>query len=212
MARSRITIASSVATTDEFLDLPWTCQGVYFQLAFCADNDGAIDGINRHLRGMGVSRSEIQPLFEQKYLIDIDGVVFIRHWWVNNIYDKYNYHQGQHKEQAQAIFRGKKDPYELPDFEQTSDSLQAVKIGNDTSAKVTGKDTDIISLNFENEKDSEKTSDSLSESGPPLAPCPTCGQKWLIGRSGHEWHGHCDECDEDFFINADGEPGILNAS
>lgn len=86
MASKRM-IAKIVVRSDAFLNLPFSTQALYTQLAIEADDYGMLGNGNTIKRMIGASDNDLQALIDKNYLIsfnDNNEVVAITHWNVNN--------------------------------------------------------------------------------------------------------------------------------
>lgn len=84
MAERRM-ISASVIQSDDFLDLSFEAQALYFQLIMSADNFGFVSGVKRLVRGVGVSENALEALKNERFILAFDsGVIVISHWFVAN--------------------------------------------------------------------------------------------------------------------------------
>ena len=134
--RQRTCFASAVVCDDGFRDLPEGARLLYYELGFNADSDGAIDGIRGVARMARATMDDIDALTDSGYLLWVDGVPFIKHWWVNNNRDRCNYRPGGHPDQLAKLIDEQKKPYALKDLRQTDESLTSgVKQNKDKATK-----------------------------------------------------------------------------
>ena len=82
--KSKTVINSSVVETDAFLSLPLTAQGLYMHLNLYCDSMGAVDSITIPKRVCGASDNDVAALRAGGWIIEVDGVTFIRDWLVHN--------------------------------------------------------------------------------------------------------------------------------
>ena len=76
----------SIIQSDQFCDLPFSAQALYFHLNLYADDDGFINNSNLIKRMIGASDEDIRNLIEKGYLITFEsGVVVIAHWLQHNL-------------------------------------------------------------------------------------------------------------------------------
>lgn len=170
MPRQRACFASAVCCTDEFADLPPTAQALYFQLGFNADNDGAVDGIQRTARAAGFGPEDVRTLYDARLLIDAGSVPFIAHWHVNNKTDNSNYRPGSHAHVlGTALELGEDRVYRASDNNQTDDSLASVANESKSDSKSKRTESKESELNEIREKGVMKTPAA------PTASCPSCG-------------------------------------
>ena len=84
-----------VVRSEEFLNLPVTCQLLYFHFSMVADDDGFVMNVGRELRFLGFGGKGDLEMLAQKSFIDFtqDGkLIFIVDWLKNNTLrsDRYN--------------------------------------------------------------------------------------------------------------------------
>ena len=83
MAQRRM-FSSQIVTSDEFLEMPLSSQGLYFHLGMSADDDGFVTP-RKILRMVGASEDDFKLLVYKKFLIPFEnGVIVITHWKQNN--------------------------------------------------------------------------------------------------------------------------------
>ncbi len=162
MARLRTCYASTVVCSDEFQELPPSAQLLYFFLGFEADADGALDGVKMTLRKYGASMEDLTALRDAGYLLDVDGVLFIRAWWLNNNKDSYHYHPGLHATERAKLTVDDDRYYclreQAGDYPESASSLPVepnIRVSNQIRANV--------------------SRDDLNQSDLRKARCPNCG-------------------------------------
>lgn len=197
MSRKRACFASSVCCSDAFSDLSAEAQALYLQLGFCADADGAVDGIRKAVRASGFGTEALGELYGAGFLLDADGVPFVAHWHVNNRIDRLNYRPGDHANLVgTVVYLGEDRVYRLSGGYQADDSLMSD--ANISKSKLTEEKASEINPSQSNESEG-KAHATLT------APCPSCGiqcaayvdpLKQIISRCPE--HG-------DFIITEDGE-------
>ena len=84
MAERRM-MAKSIIETDMFLDMPTSCQCLYFHLLLRADDDGFISNPKSIVRTLSASADDLKLLIAKQYLISFEsGVVVIKDWKIHN--------------------------------------------------------------------------------------------------------------------------------
>lgn len=197
MGRSRVCFASSVISSDEFLELPPMAQAVYFQLAVDADNDGAVDGFKRKIRSYGATDEDAQALIDAGYLLEVNGVFFITHWRVNNRTDNKNYREGGHPRELALINCGENHPYTWDSSYQSDISLIS-----DANIKETNTDQTETNGDKTNEIESypiKRKTNAYTDGD--FVPCPVCGthSRLLQGVC------YCEQCMCRYIVTPDGE-------
>ena len=83
MAQRRM-FSAQIVTSDEFLEMPLSSQGLYFHLGMSADDDGFVTP-RKILRMIGASEDDFKLLVYKKFVIPFEnGVIVITHWKQNN--------------------------------------------------------------------------------------------------------------------------------
>ena len=78
-------MAKSIIETDMFLDMPTSCQCLYFHLLLRADDDGFISNPKSIVRTLSASADDLKLLIAKQYLISFEsGVVVIKDWKIHN--------------------------------------------------------------------------------------------------------------------------------
>lgn len=190
MGKSRTMIAACVCCSDEFLEMTPSAQALYLQLNLAADADGAIDGVNRVVRGAGFKPADLDELEVCGYVVRAPStaVPFVRHWWANNKKDAHNYRPGPHAAEAREFGMDDARTYvEPPDspWIRHPDGYQAdasrTSVHKRRERKINKEK--VIEENPNEEKPTEentregalKTRASRGEPNPQSAPCPECG-------------------------------------
>jgi hypothetical protein len=91
MANKRM-FSQNVIENDNFLELSFEQQCLYFHLCMAADDDGFVDSPKRIAKVIGSSQKSIDALEIAGYVISFDsGVVLMSHWNINNMIRKDRY-------------------------------------------------------------------------------------------------------------------------
>lgn len=91
MANKRM-FSQNVIENDNFLELSFEQQCLYFHLCMAADDDGFVDSPKRIAKVIGSSQKSIDALEMAGYVISFDsGVVLMSHWNINNMIRKDRY-------------------------------------------------------------------------------------------------------------------------
>ncbi|URZ87212.1 DnaD domain protein [Floricoccus penangensis] len=84
MAQRRM-FSKEITTSDKFVDMPQSCQLLYFHLGMEADDEGFIGNAKMLSRAYGSNNDDLNILFAKNFLIPFEtGVVVIKDWNVNN--------------------------------------------------------------------------------------------------------------------------------
>lgn len=79
--------SADVVQTDKFISMSDQAQLLYYKCCCDAGSLGQVVA-RRVCVGDGHPLEALDELYENGYLIDVDGMTFIRHMWVNNSYNK----------------------------------------------------------------------------------------------------------------------------
>lgn len=109
--KSKTVINSSVVETDAFLSLPLTAQGLYMHLNLYCDSMGAVDSITIPKRVCGASDNDVAALRAGGWIIEVDGVTFIRDWLVHNTVREKDRHSKHAKMMEAALIIEEGQPY-----------------------------------------------------------------------------------------------------
>lgn len=108
-----------VIDTDAFLDMPVSCQNLYFHLNARADDDGFVASPKKVVRALSASSDDLKVLIAKKFLIEFaDGVCVIKHWRVNNFIRKDIYRETQYLNLKQTLFIRPNGAYTTSDDER----------------------------------------------------------------------------------------------
>lgn len=122
MAERRM-FAKSIVECDDFLDLPFSVQALYFHLAMSADDDGLVNNPKTIIRMVGANNEDFKTLTDKKFIIPFEsGVIVIRHWKVHNYIQRDRY--------KPTVFTAEKAQLSLENNVYTL-CIQGVSIGKD---------------------------------------------------------------------------------
>ena len=76
--------SAQIVSSDSFLEMPISSQGLYFHLGMSADDDGFVTP-RKILRMIGASEDDLKILIVKGFVIPFEsGVVVVTHWKQNN--------------------------------------------------------------------------------------------------------------------------------
>lgn len=102
--RSRTGFAKSVVLSKDFLEMSVDAQLLYYTLCMRADDDGFVDNPKPIMSKISATETELSELVSKKYIIPFDdGVIAIRHWFVNNCIRKVTYTPSVHQDKKRVI-------------------------------------------------------------------------------------------------------------
>lgn len=93
-----------IVDSDAFLDLPLSAQALYFHLGMRADDDGAIANAKRVYSSIGANEKDLQLLLEKRFLLRVDGIIFIKHWKINNYISKDRYNPTAYQDEYKKLY------------------------------------------------------------------------------------------------------------
>jgi hypothetical protein len=103
MAERRM-FAKTIIDSDVFLDMPITCQCLYFHLGMRADDDGVVNNPKTIMRMIGCKDDDMNVLIAKKFVICLDKqVIIIKHWKINNYIQKDRYKPSKYIEEIEKL-------------------------------------------------------------------------------------------------------------
>ena len=88
MAQKRM-FDKTITNSDEFIEMPISCQVLYFHLSMNADDDGFINNWKSIMRMIGTKEDDLKVLIAKQFIIPFEsGVIVIKHWRINNFLRK----------------------------------------------------------------------------------------------------------------------------
>ena len=77
--------SQQIIDSDDYLDLPFSAQSLYFQLCMRADDDGLIDNVKKVMRITGCKDGDLKKLISSGFLLFLGGNVYaVTHWNIHN--------------------------------------------------------------------------------------------------------------------------------
>lgn len=104
MADKRM-FSRKLISSDAFLDMPISTQGLFFHLCMRADDDGFVDAPNRIARECQASKEDLQILIDKRYVLTFpdSNVIVIKHWRLHNSIPKDRYKPTLYAEEKAQI-------------------------------------------------------------------------------------------------------------
>ena len=95
-----------LVTSDAFLDMPLTAQGLFFHLCVRADDDGFVDCANKTIRECQASKEDLEILKEKHYVLTFpdSNVLVIKHWKIHNSIPKDRYKPTVYTEEKDMLY------------------------------------------------------------------------------------------------------------
>lgn len=103
MAEKRM-FSKKIVDSDAFLDVPLSAQALYFHLGMRADDDGAVANAKRICSYIGANTKDLKLLLEKRFLLEIDGIIFIKHWKINNYIAKDRYTPTSYQDEYSKLY------------------------------------------------------------------------------------------------------------
>lgn len=96
--------SKKIIDSDAFLDLPLSAQALYFHLGMRADDDGAVANAKRICSYVGANAKDLKSLLEKRFLLEVDGIVFVKHWKINNYIAKDRYTPTSYQDEYKKLY------------------------------------------------------------------------------------------------------------
>jgi hypothetical protein len=98
MADKRM-FTKEITESDDFLDLPHSARCLYYDLNLNADDDGFINSPNKVMRISGASKTDLEALINNRFVLSFPGnVICIKHWQMHNTLKKDRYKPTKYQE------------------------------------------------------------------------------------------------------------------
>lgn len=121
--RGKASFAERIVCSNEFLEMSGGAQLLYYTLGMHADDDGFVGSPKPIMRSISATKAELSELLQKKYIISFDdGVLAIRHWFVNNRIRKDTYIPSVHQDKKRLILATRKGK----EYQDPLDSLPQV--------------------------------------------------------------------------------------
>ena len=115
MAERRM-FAKTIVNSDAFTDMPLSAQALYLHIAIEADDWGFVNSPKAIRRSVGASEDDLRLLVAKRFLIAFDnGVVVVKHWWVNNYIKPDRRHQTKYQDELSMLFVDENKSYTFAD-------------------------------------------------------------------------------------------------
>lgn len=135
--RSRTAFAERVVCSTEFLGMSVRAQCLYFALCMRADDDGFVGSPKPVMQIISATETELSELVSKKYIISFDdGVIAIRHWFVNNCIRKVTYIPSIHQDKKRVILAAGKSKEYMDPLDNLPPVNGAGKVENEVSKEV----------------------------------------------------------------------------
>lgn len=103
MADKRM-FSKKMISSDAFLEMPLTAQGLFFHLAMRADDDGIVDSPRKIMRECKAKKRDLDILIQKRYVLAFpSGVILIKHWRIHNTIAKDRYVPSTYTEELSTV-------------------------------------------------------------------------------------------------------------
>lgn len=103
MADKRM-FSKKMISSDAFLEMPLTTQGLFFHLAMRADDDGIVDSPKKIMRECQAKKRDLDILVQKRYVLTFpSGVLLIKHWRIHNTIAKDRYVPSTYTEELSTV-------------------------------------------------------------------------------------------------------------
>lgn len=103
MADKRM-FSKRMISSDAFLEMPLTAQGLFFHLCMRADDEGIVDSPKKIMRECQAKQKDLDILIQKRYLLTFpSGVVLIKHWKIHNTIPKDRFVPSTYTEELSTV-------------------------------------------------------------------------------------------------------------
>lgn len=188
--RGKASFAERIVCSNEFLEMSSGAQLLYYTLGMHADDDGFVGSPKPIMRIISATETELSELVSKKYIIPFDdGVLAIRHWFVNNRIRKDTYIPSVHQDKKRVILAAGKSKEYMDPLDNLPPVNGADKVENEVSKEVPPRKK--VSPPLMVPSSSPPTTPvSLSPYNPPASQKDTPFQNARISSGGEESSGN----------------------
>lgn len=135
--RGKASFAGRIVCSNEFLEMSSGAQLLYYTLGMHADDDGFVGSPKPIMRIISATEAELSELVSKKYIISFDdGVLAIRHWFVNNRIRKDTYIPSVYQDKKRMILAAGKSKEYMDPLDNLPPVNGADKVENEVSKEV----------------------------------------------------------------------------
>lgn len=128
MAERRM-FTSKIVESDDFIEMPFSAQCLYFHLNMNADDDGFLNNAQKIRKSIEASQSDLDLLIEKRFILSFDNVIVIKGWRMNNQIRKDRYKPTQYTDLFQKL-KIKKDGSYTENLDDTTLETPSETLGN----------------------------------------------------------------------------------
>ena len=106
-------ISKEIFLSDTFVAMTPRSKALYAYLCLYADDDGCLDCVKTVLRLSGFKRSDLKPLIDKRYVLELEGdELLIKHWYKMNRIPPSKYKPSEYAQSIHARYAlGEDDCY-----------------------------------------------------------------------------------------------------
>lgn len=128
--------SKEITTSDVFVDMPISCQLLYFHLGMEADDDGFLGNARMLSRAYGMNTDDLRLLEAKGLVISFDnGVTVIKDWQINNQIRKDRHKPTIYKEEQATLLLDEKGSYTLKDNMATNRQPSDNQVGAEVATQ-----------------------------------------------------------------------------
>lgn len=208
MAREKTCFASSVCCSDNFYDLSFEAQALYYQMSFDADNEGIVNSARRVLRATGATVESLSELVSAGFLLEVSDAHVVAHWNVSNSLRWRDHAKSQRQDIAELLTVRNSKVYQVAQDTPRGTTGEPLGVTRGTPDEEKrreekrneekGSEQKRIEPNGKEEVQHESETE-LGEDRPFRARCPQCGAECVVCRERTAFRGWCHQCG-DFWI------------
>lgn len=133
MADKRM-FSKKMISSDAFLEMPLTAQGLFFHLAMRADDDGIVDSPRKIMRECQAKKRDLDILIQKRYVLAFpSGVILIKHWRIHNTIAKDRYVPSTYTEELSTVIL--KDNKSYTERKRNVGDMETDRIQNDSKTE-----------------------------------------------------------------------------
>ena len=143
MAERRM-FAKTIIDSDAFLEMPTSCQALYFHLSMRADDDGFVNNPKKIQRLVGSADDDLKILIAKRFIIPFEsGICVIKHWRMHNYIQADRYKETVYQDEKKMLAIKPNKSYTIvgnstmyPEcIQDVSSLLPQVRLGKDSIDK-----------------------------------------------------------------------------
>lgn len=107
-------IARDIVCSDDFVDMSYIAQALYYQMLINADDDGFISNHKQITRSIGASEETVNELIDNQFIIRFEtGIIVIKHWKAQNRVAKDRYKSTKFIAEKELLTINEQNEYQI---------------------------------------------------------------------------------------------------